>query len=60
MDLPEGCPFHPRCPFAFERCRTETPQMQTVGPNQRAACHLYPELSALPPVPARAAEDIAR
>jgi peptide/nickel transport system ATP-binding protein len=25
IDPPPGCPFHPRCPFAFERCRVEMP-----------------------------------
>jgi len=25
IDPPPGCPFHPRCPFAFERCRIEMP-----------------------------------
>jgi len=26
---PPGCPFHPRCPLAFERCRTEKPPVET-------------------------------
>jgi peptide/nickel transport system ATP-binding protein len=43
VDLPPGCPFNPRCPFAFERCLRETPLLQEVGPSQLAACHLYPE-----------------
>lgn len=51
VDLPPGCSFNPRCPFAFERCRTETPEPQEVGLKQFAACHLYPELSQLPPMP---------
>ena len=25
LDPPRGCAFHPRCPFAFERCRIESP-----------------------------------
>ena len=29
--MPEGCPFHPRCPFAREICKTKKPQMQQVG-----------------------------
>ncbi len=52
VDLPPGCSFSPRCPFAFDRCRSETPQMQPVGPGQQAACHLYPEHDVLPPLPA--------
>ena len=29
---PEGCPFHPRCPQAFDRCKRERPQLRGVGP----------------------------
>ncbi|MBN9310039.1 oligopeptide/dipeptide ABC transporter ATP-binding protein, partial [Devosia sp.] len=54
VDLPPGCSFNPRCPFAFERCRTETPLLQDVAPGQQAACHLYPEHQVLPPLPAMA------
>lgn len=53
VDLPEGCPFNPRCPFAFDRCRRETPVLQPVGFGQLAACHLYPEHQSLPPMPTR-------
>ncbi|HVW92177.1 MAG TPA: dipeptide ABC transporter ATP-binding protein [Devosia sp.] len=35
---PPGCPFHPRCPFANERCRTERPELKLYG-ETRAACH---------------------
>jgi peptide/nickel transport system ATP-binding protein len=56
VDLPPGCSFNPRCPYAFDRCRTETPLLQEVAPNQSAACHLYPQHSSLPPLPARSAE----
>lgn len=51
VNLPEGCPFNPRCPFAFDRCRRETPAPQQVAPDQIAACHLYPEHTGLPPLP---------
>ncbi|WDR06849.1 ABC transporter ATP-binding protein [Devosia rhodophyticola] len=51
VNLPPGCSFSPRCPFAFERCKNEVPQPQEVGDRQQAACHLYPEHSALPPMP---------
>ena len=54
VDLPPGCSFNPRCPYAFDRCRRETPALQEVAPSQKAACHLYPEHSALPPLPALA------
>lgn len=37
---PSGCHFHPRCPHAFERCRTERPALKEVSPGRRSACHL--------------------
>ena len=52
VDLPAGCSFNPRCPYAFDRCRSETPSLQEVAPRQRVACHLYPEHQTLPPLPA--------
>jgi len=39
MDLPEGCPFHPRCKFATELCRTQEPPMVYLNDNHRAMCH---------------------
>jgi peptide/nickel transport system ATP-binding protein len=51
LNLPPGCPFAPRCPYAFERCRIETPTLQSVTLRQKAACHLYPEHTVLPPLP---------
>jgi peptide/nickel transport system ATP-binding protein len=35
---PAGCRFHPRCPLAMDRCRTETPSMQVIAPMHRVAC----------------------
>jgi peptide/nickel transport system ATP-binding protein len=49
LNLPPGCPFAPRCPLAFDRCRSETPELQQVGPDWRVACHLYPQHAELPP-----------
>lgn len=54
LNLPPGCAFAPRCPYAFERCRLETPLLQSVATAQLAACHLYPEHAVLPPLPAGA------
>jgi len=54
IDLPPGCGFGPRCPYAFDRCSLETPSMQDVAPAQKAACHLYPRNKSLPPLSARA------
>ena len=41
FDLPEGCPFHPRCPVATDHCATVRPPLES-GPGasaRRAACH---------------------
>jgi peptide/nickel transport system ATP-binding protein len=38
-DLPPGCAFHPRCPRADARCRTEKPAVRDVGAGAQAACH---------------------
>jgi len=43
--LPKGCAFHPRCPFAEERCRTETPLLEPVGTDARVACLRWAELA---------------
>jgi peptide/nickel transport system ATP-binding protein len=39
---PGGCPFHPRCPIAEARCRSEPPLLRETGPGRWAACHLAP------------------
>jgi dipeptide transport system ATP-binding protein len=37
---PTGCAFHPRCPFADDRCRTEVPKLQPYpGTRHLHACH---------------------
>jgi peptide/nickel transport system ATP-binding protein len=51
LALPEGCAFHPRCPYSFERCQVEVPPVQAVGADRQVACHLYPEHATLPPLP---------
>ena len=42
IQLPTGCPFHPRCPYAFDRCREETPPLESVHgrPDHLSACWL--------------------
>lgn len=40
MNPPSGCRFHTRCPFAFDRCRSEEPVLRDVGAGQQMACHL--------------------
>jgi len=41
LAVPNGCRFHPRCPFAFDRCRVERPVLRAVGAGHDAACHLH-------------------
>jgi len=36
--LPEGCPFAARCVYAIEKCETERPELEPVGPRHRIAC----------------------
>lgn len=42
--LPDGCKFHPRCKYATERCRTETPKKYENG-GHCICCHRFPEES---------------
>jgi peptide/nickel transport system ATP-binding protein len=37
---PPGCHFHPRCPHAMARCRSEAPALKEIAPHRRSACHL--------------------
>ncbi|MDP9243255.1 MAG: ABC transporter ATP-binding protein [Actinomycetota bacterium] len=38
--IPSGCPFHPRCPLAFEDCPKIVPDLYPAGPDRHAACLL--------------------
>jgi oligopeptide/dipeptide ABC transporter ATP-binding protein len=40
INPPSGCPFHPRCPVAEARCKTEVPALREITPGHFAACHL--------------------
>jgi len=40
INPPSGCRFHTRCPFVFDRCRTEEPTLRVAGAEQWVACHL--------------------
>jgi peptide/nickel transport system ATP-binding protein len=42
---PQGCAFNPRCPYVFDRCRTELPELRPspVGVEHRFRCHLGDE-----------------
>lgn len=38
---PAGCRFHPRCPYAFDRCRAESPPLVEIRDGRRVACWLH-------------------
>src|SRR5206468_1788460 len=40
INPPSGCRFHTRCPYAFERCSREEPEIREILPGHRVACHL--------------------
>jgi oligopeptide/dipeptide ABC transporter ATP-binding protein len=56
---PSGCRFHPRCPYVFDRCRSEDPPLVELAPARSAACWLQQPGEPLPPS-VRAASRLAR
>src|SRR5262249_37458018 len=44
LDPPAACVFHPRCPIAVARCRSERPELRLFGAEQAAACHRAEEM----------------
>ena len=48
VDPPSGCYFHPRCRYAEDICRTETPPFDDAGGGHFVACHLADSLSLRP------------
>ena len=45
-DLPAGCRFHPRCPYATELCQREAPAMRELTPGHSVKCHRWDEDAA--------------
>ena len=45
---PSGCTFHPRCPYASDRCRSEVPRLEETPSGGLAACHAVEE-QRIPP-----------
>ncbi|MEM3926990.1 MAG: ATP-binding cassette domain-containing protein [Desulfurococcaceae archaeon] len=45
LNPPTGCRFHPRCPFAIEKCKTEEPRLEKIDIEHQVACHRVFELS---------------
>jgi peptide/nickel transport system ATP-binding protein len=54
INPPKGCRFHTRCPYAFDRCRTEEPQLRPVADalmeGHVSACHLHDRPAAENPL----------
>ncbi len=54
INPPKGCRFHTRCPYAFDRCRTEEPQLRPVADalaeGHISACHLHDRPAAENPL----------
>jgi oligopeptide transport system ATP-binding protein len=44
--IPPGCPFHPRCPRATDRCPAEVPEPRVIAAGHRSACHYAEEVVA--------------
>ena len=38
--VPSGCPFHPRCPYVFDLCKREVPELLPSDGHHASACHL--------------------
>ncbi len=57
LSFPAGCRFHPRCPVANDRCRRETPALESAGPMRAVRCLRAAEIAsgALAPVPGEGA-----
>jgi oligopeptide/dipeptide ABC transporter ATP-binding protein len=47
QQLPSGCPFHPRCPYAIDVCHTDLPALRELTDERQARCHLAEERSGL-------------
>ena len=41
LDYPTGCKFHPRCPYAAERCKADEPELKEIGEGHMVACWRY-------------------
>ena len=41
IEPPPGCKFHPRCPYAMEKCSRIVPELRNIREGHQVACHLY-------------------
>jgi|TARA_R110001583_G_scaffold17679_1_gene71193 oligopeptide transport system ATP-binding protein len=44
INPPSGCVFRTRCPFAREKCATDVPKIEFLGPKHQVACHFHNEM----------------
>lgn len=44
LDPPPGCRFHPRCPYALDKCKAAEPLLKSIGKEHKAACHRSSEV----------------
>ncbi|MCD6575397.1 ABC transporter ATP-binding protein, partial [Candidatus Aerophobetes bacterium] len=44
VNPPSGCRFHPRCPYAVDKCRKEEPLLREIGKEHFVACHRAGEI----------------
>jgi peptide/nickel transport system ATP-binding protein/oligopeptide transport system ATP-binding protein len=40
---PSGCPFHPRCEYANDTCKSTAPSLIEINSGQQVSCHLFQE-----------------
>jgi peptide/nickel transport system ATP-binding protein len=40
LSPPAGCHFHPRCPYAMDKCRQIAPELEEIAPGRWSACYL--------------------
>jgi oligopeptide/dipeptide ABC transporter ATP-binding protein len=57
---PSGCVFHPRCPLAIARCRTEIPVLRDAGPGHQVACHRAEDVLAGAQMPTHTRRSLAQ
>lgn len=50
LAIPNGCPFHPRCPYATARCAREVPPAFEVGPGHFSRCFHHDQVTKDPAV----------
>jgi len=46
IHIPKGCRFHPRCPYAIDKCREQEPELEEAESERWVACHLWAQIRA--------------